>query len=110
MNIPTHKTPIHDLATPPLTPDDAPRGGGSIAGISAKQREAALDLLTTLFPRSGLRALPYAKSVTIASPEMGAAFDGVVLELPGKAKTLYVDGKGVEKVKLRERCDSSIAV
>jgi len=58
--------------------------------------------LTTLFPRSGLTALPYAKSVAISSPEMGAAFDGVVLEMPGKPKTLYVDGKGAEHVKLRE--------
>lgn len=35
---------------------------------------------------------------------MNASFDGVVLELPGKPKTLYVDGKSAEIVSLRERC------
>ncbi|TDL26290.1 hypothetical protein BD410DRAFT_813229 [Rickenella mellea] len=102
--IPTHNkvAPFHDLETPPLTPDELPLGGGSVAAISAKQSDAALDFLTTLFPRSGLSALPYARSVAISSPEMGAAFEGVVLELPGKPKTLYVDGKGAEHVKLRD--------
>jgi hypothetical protein len=59
--------------------------------------------LTTLFSNHALTALPYAKSVTISSPEMGTSFDGVVLELPGKPKTFYVDGKSAEVVNLRER-------
>jgi hypothetical protein len=48
-------------------------------------------------------ALPYAKSISISSPEMGTSFDGVVLELPGQPKTFYVDGKSAEVVNVRER-------
>lgn len=55
-----------------------------------------------LFPRQALSALPYAKSVSISSPEMGASYEGVVVELPGKPRTLYVDGKSAEIVSLRE--------
>jgi hypothetical protein len=33
---------------------------------------------------------------------MGISFDGVVLELPGKPKTFYVDCKSAEVVNLRE--------
>jgi len=33
---------------------------------------------------------------------MGATFDGVVLDLPGKSKTIYVDGKNAPAVSLRE--------
>ena len=87
----------HGLATPPLTPDD------SIEDVSIKSNDDALELLTTLFSNRALTALPYAKSVTISSPEMGTSFDGVVLELPGKPKTFYVDGKSAEVVNLRER-------
>ncbi|KDQ53528.1 hypothetical protein JAAARDRAFT_136971 [Jaapia argillacea MUCL 33604] len=90
------------LATPPLTPDEAEEGNGSVAAISAKQSNSALDFLTTLFPRNGLSALPYAKSVSISAPDLGASFDGVVLELPGKAKTFYVDGKSADHINLRE--------
>jgi len=56
----------------------------------------------TLFPHDGLTALPFAKSVSIAAPEIGAAFDGVVLEYPGTPKTFYVDGKSAASVNLRE--------
>lgn len=93
---------VHDLATPPLTPDSDPPRGAGVSGISAKQSAAALDFLTALFPRSSLSALSFAKSVSISSPEMGGSFDGFVLEMPGKPKTLYVDGKGAENVQLRE--------
>ncbi|KAI0268666.1 ornithine decarboxylase antizyme-domain-containing protein [Gloeopeniophorella convolvens] len=86
----------HELATPPLTPDD------SSEDISVKSNDDALELLTTLFPNHGISVLQYAKSVSISSPEMGPSFDGVVLELPGKPKTLYVDGKSAELVNLRE--------
>jgi len=55
-----------------------------------------------LFPHQGLGAFPYAKSVAISAPNMGAAFGGVVLEMPGQPKTLYVDGKSAESVSLRE--------
>lgn len=86
------------LATPPLTPDDGDEDGS----IRTNQSSDALDFLLTLFPCHGLTALPFAKSVVISAPNMGAAFDGVVLELPGKPKTLYVDGKSAQSVSLRE--------
>jgi len=57
----------------------------------------------TLFPQQGIRALPYAKKVSISAPSLGAAFGGVILELPGQPKTFYVDGKSAESVSLRER-------
>ena len=57
----------------------------------------------TVFPHEGLSALPYAKSVAISAPNLGADFNGVVLDLPGKTKTLYVDGKSAQSVSLRER-------
>ncbi|KAK7685323.1 hypothetical protein QCA50_011687 [Cerrena zonata] len=98
------RAPPADIPTPPLTPDDGHNEeGGSVSAISAKQANAALDLLSALFPRNALGALPFAKSVTISSPNLGqAVFDGVVLELPDKPKTLYVDGKNAAHVNLRE--------
>jgi len=86
----------HGLATPPLTPDDFNED------VSVKSNDDALELLTTLFPNHAMMTLPYAKSVSISSPEMGTSFDGVVLELPGGPKTFYVDGKSAEIVNLRE--------
>jgi len=86
----------HGLATPPLTPDDFNED------VSVKSNDDALELLTTLFPNHAMMVLPYAKSVSISSPEMGTSFDGVVLELPGGPKTFYVDGKSAEIVNLRE--------
>ncbi|KIK67074.1 hypothetical protein GYMLUDRAFT_69270 [Collybiopsis luxurians FD-317 M1] len=92
-----------DLSTPPLTPD----GGSDYSDRSEspcslrQQQKDALDFLMTLFP-SGLKALPYAKSINISAPNMGSAFNGMVLELPGKSKTLYVDAKNAESVSLRE--------
>ena len=88
------------LATPPLTPDDgAVSGGGSLAALGAKQSA----FLSMLFPRNALSAAPYAKSVSISTPGTGDTFDGVVLALPGKPKTFYVDGKCAATVNLRER-------
>lgn len=93
-----------DLSTPPLTPDDDGSDFGSFSiPVPQKEQKDALDFLMTLFPHQGLQALPYAKSVAISAPNMGAAFEGVVLDLPGKPKTLYVDGKSAESVSLRER-------
>ncbi|PIL34162.1 hypothetical protein GSI_03873 [Ganoderma sinense ZZ0214-1] len=87
------------LATPPLTPDNGAEGGaGSLSALGAKQSA----FLSTLFPRNGLRAAPYAKSVSISTPGTGFTFDGVVLSLPGKPKTFYVDGKCAATVNLRE--------
>jgi len=64
--------------------------------------QASLEFLMNLFPRNGLQALPHAQKVSISAPNMGAVFDGVVLELPNRPKTLYVDGKSAEAVDLRE--------
>jgi hypothetical protein len=93
------------LSTPPLTPDhlsdpSKASGGGY---IDKTQKKDALDFLMTVFPHQGLSALPYAKSVSISAPNLGAGFEGVVLEMPGSPKTLYVDGKSAESVSLRER-------
>lgn len=90
----------HNLTTPPLTPDSD--DGESVSGSDRKESKDALNFLLTIFPRDGLDALPYARSVVISAPNMGATFDGVVLELPGKPKALYVDGKAAQSVSLRE--------
>ncbi len=97
--------PPAEFSTPPLTPDDHDESdGGSISAISAKEGNEALDFLSMLFPRNALGALPYAKKVTIDAPDLGASFEGVVLTLPGKPKTFYVDGNSAAHVNLRERC------
>jgi len=62
----------------------------------------ALDFLIALFPHHGLKALPFAQSVSISAPDMGAIFHGVVLKMPDLPKTLYVDGKNAESMSLRE--------
>lgn len=93
----------HELATPPLTPDDDDDDDSSESGSDLGQTsDDALELLATLFPRDAVNALPHAKRVSISSPGLGASFDGVVLTLPGKPRTLYVDGKSAEIVSLRE--------
>ncbi|KAH7888648.1 ornithine decarboxylase antizyme-domain-containing protein [Phlebopus sp. FC_14] len=100
-NIPGRSESPSDLATPPLTPDDD--DGSDASGISTKRSSNdALDLLLNIFSRNGLNILPFAKSVVVSAPNMGASFDGVVLDLPGKPKTLYVDGKNAPAVSLRE--------
>ncbi|KAF8973319.1 ornithine decarboxylase antizyme-domain-containing protein [Flammula alnicola] len=100
--IPSRNSSI--ISTPPLTPDDSSDyskdSGSSI--MSETRKNDALDFLMTIFPHQGLSALPYAKSVSISAPNLGADFDGIVLELPGTLKTLYVDGKSAESVSLRE--------
>jgi hypothetical protein len=100
-NIPIRSNSPYDIATPPLTPDVDEDCYAT--GIITNHSKDALDLLLAIFPRDGLSLLPYAKSVVVAAPNMGASFDGVVLELPGKTKTLYVDGKNAQAVSLRER-------
>jgi hypothetical protein len=98
--IPGRSLAARDLSTPPLSPDDSI--SDKQLGGHTKQSNDALDFLLTLFPQDGLAALPYAKSVAISAPIMGADFDGVVLELPGQPKTLYIDGKRAPNVCLRE--------
>ncbi|KAI8993846.1 ornithine decarboxylase antizyme-domain-containing protein [Trametes punicea] len=97
--IPETQKPVPDIATPPLTPDDAPdEGSGSLSALGAKQSA----FLSSLFPRNALSAAPYAQSVSIATPGVGTTFEGVVLSLPGTPKTFYVDGKYAADVNLRE--------
>ncbi|KAH8119375.1 ornithine decarboxylase antizyme-domain-containing protein [Phellopilus nigrolimitatus] len=104
---------FHNLATPPATPDGSPTSEAptKFAAQAAAHDTAALDFLARLFPGSARVALSHAKSVRIASSELavevdesgvGYAFEGVVLDLPGCTRTLYIDGKGAENVKLRE--------
>jgi hypothetical protein len=88
--------------TPPLTPDEYDGACGGVSAADSTQQNDALDFLSTLFPRNASAALPYAKSVSISAPGLGASFEGVVLELPGKPKTFYVDGKSAAHVNLRE--------
>jgi len=90
------------LVTPPLSLEESDNAEGGVLAISAKQTQAILDFLTTLFPRNALSAMPYAQGVSVASPNLGAVFDGVILDLPGKTKTLYIDGKNAQNVNLRE--------
>lgn len=71
--------------------------------MEQSHKNDALDFLMTVFPHQGLSALPYAKTVSISAPNLGADFNGIVLELPGSPKTLYVDGKSAASVSLRER-------
>ncbi|KAJ3733655.1 ornithine decarboxylase antizyme-domain-containing protein [Lentinula guzmanii] len=90
-----------DSSTPPLTPDGGSDCSDRSISPTSMQQKDALDFLMTLFP-TGLGALPYAKSISISAPNMGSAFNGMVLELPGKPRTLYVDAKNAESVSLRE--------
>ncbi|KAG5221349.1 Ornithine decarboxylase antizyme [Salix suchowensis] len=90
------------VTTPPLTPDSDTESEG-LSPVRMQNENDALDFLMTLFPKNGLAALPYAHSVSISAPNMGASFDGVVVELPDKPKTLYVDGKSAQSVALRDR-------
>lgn len=88
------------LSTPPLTPDN---GSDYHRGNESIHEKDALDFLMTVFPHQGVSVFPHAKSVSISAPNLGSEFNGVVLDIPGSAKTLYVDGKSAESVSLRER-------
>lgn len=90
-------------STPPLTPDDASdysKSSGS--SFDSSSDRDALDFLMTVFPRNGLSALPYSKRVTISSPNLSSEMNGIVMELPGGSRTLFVDGKSADSVNLRE--------
>ena len=90
------------LVTPPHSLEDSESVEG-VSAISARQTDATLDFLTTLFPRNALSAMPHAQGVSVSSPNLGTVFDGVILDLPGKPKTLYIDGKNAQHFSLRER-------
>jgi len=87
------------LVTPPLSVEDSE---GGVSAISAEQARATLEFLSVLFPRNALSAMPYAQGVSVSSPNLGTVFDGVILDLPEKTKTLYIDGKNAQQVNLRE--------
>jgi len=89
------------LVTPPHSLEDSESVEG-VSAISARQANATLDFLTTLFPRNALSAMPHAQGVSVSSPNLGTVFDGVILNLPGKPKTLYIDGKNAQHFSLRE--------
>jgi hypothetical protein len=81
------------LATPPSSP-------ARQDSEWVEKRNPALPFVKTLFPNAVKTALPYATSVAITQDDV--TWDGIVLTLPGTAKTLYVNGKGAESVQLRE--------
>jgi len=95
----SNDTVSSDLSTPPLTPDN---GSPTSSAVSSMRQNDALDFLMTIFPRQGLSAAPFSRGVAISAPNIGVAFDGVVLQLPNKPKTLYVDGKSAQSVSIRE--------
>jgi len=98
-----HKQPNDSgLVTPPLSLEDSETPEGGVSAISAKQTKATLDFLTTLFPRNALSAMPHAQGVSVSSHNLDTVFDGVILDLPGKPKTLYIDGKNAQHINLRE--------
>ncbi|VDC06992.1 unnamed protein product [Peniophora sp. CBMAI 1063] len=99
----TKQQPVPDSSTPPpLTPDSSYDSLHEQLPNTQQKHNDALEILATLFPNDAARALPYAKRVTISSPEMPTALEGVVLALPGQPRTLYVDVKGAALVNLRE--------
>jgi len=95
-----HSKPPGQLQTPPQAPEAVPS--------TTSTAPTALEVLTTLFPNTAAAraALPYTKALRItsrqgATPE-ASTWDGVVLSLPGQERTLYVIGRGVEALMLRE--------
>jgi len=114
---PTPKTSMAQYAGVPVsTPPLSPSGGSTSSTSSSLTSMRSLDLdhvpdfLASLFPRGVMRAAPYSKAVSV--PAGGRMFDGFVLDLPKSVlanapraaigRTLYVDGKGLENMQLRE--------
>lgn len=100
--IPRRSDSGYESATPPLTPDNGSDSGDS-GPIRGKQEKDALDFLMSIFPDDGAKVLPHAKSVSIRTPSTGTSFEGLVLQMPGKEKTLYVHGGNAGTMGLRER-------
>ncbi|KAJ8077119.1 hypothetical protein PM082_001547 [Marasmius tenuissimus] len=102
-HIPRTGSASSDSSTPPLTPDEG--SDSSDVGspeLGPQHQKDALEFLMTIFPRHGLSALPYARNVSISAQNLGSSFEGMVLDIPGKTKTLYVDAKNAQSVSLRE--------
>jgi hypothetical protein len=104
--------------TPPLTPDsihstssfDSSKSSSSCSsGAGMFPSNANGDpsvFLKSLFPDHVPAAHPFASPIRINS-QPDSTWDGFVLSLPGKPKTLYVDGSGAGQHMLRERYDNS---
>jgi hypothetical protein len=106
VTIPAHpRNSQHQLATPPQSPEET--NSDNRANKHVGKRDA-LDFLLTIFPSEGISLLPFARSIAITIPNLNAAFDGAVVDFPGKPRTLYVDGKSAAVVSLRERFDVSL--
>ena len=55
-----------------------------------------------VFPHARAKIHWQSLSVSFTVLNLGNEFNGVVLDIPGSLKTLYLDGKRVESVSLRE--------
>jgi hypothetical protein len=102
--------------TPPLTPDSIHSASSFTSSKSSSSCSSGAGLhptraneepsmfLKSLFPEHVPAAHPFASPIRIDS-QPDSNWDGFVLSLPGKPKTLYVDGSGAGQHMLRERYD-----
>ncbi|KAG7098884.1 hypothetical protein E1B28_000784 [Marasmius oreades] len=87
---------------PSTTGDCSESVGVGSPDFGPQHKKDALEFLLTVFPRHGISALPHAKKVSISAQSLGSSFEGMILDLPGQRKTLYVDAKHAESISLRE--------
>jgi len=93
--------------TPPLTPDSIhSAASSSLRSNSVGSLPTSTDgepptFLTSLFPEHVPAAQHWASPIRINS-QPDSAWEGFVLDLPGKPKTLYVNGNGAGQNMLRE--------
>jgi len=92
----TPTAPIHfkkrqdsnnQLATPPLTPENC---------VAIPHPQKSSSLAAAVYPDHAVTVSKYTIPLQIAQ------WDGFVLDLPGKQKTLYVDGRCAQLANLRE--------
>lgn len=79
------------LATPPLTPENT---------VAIPHPQKSLAFANCVFPEQTPTISKYALPMQILS---GSTWDAFVLSLPGRPKTLYVDGQSAQLTNLRER-------
>ncbi|KAG9051736.1 hypothetical protein FS842_011108 [Serendipita sp. 407] len=80
----------HQLATPPLTPENS---------LVIGQPHKLSAFAATLFPEQATTVAKYASPLQL---ESDSPWDGFILSLPNGSKTLYVNGKGAQLANLRE--------